>query len=190
MRATTRRPRRSPLDRWRRRAIVGLLLLVGAGPAWRAFGDLVDPAPAFDPTIPTVSAHVDGDTIDVMLGGHTERVRLLGIDTPETKDRGRPVECFGPQASSYTARLLPVGTQVTLERDVVERDHFGRLLAHVHRRVDALHVNLEIVRSGHADVLTIAPNHRHSSSMADARDRARREGRGLWSACSGGTGPE
>jgi len=73
---------------------------------------------------------VDGDTIDVEIGGRTERVRLIGIDTPETKKSNTPIECWGPEASAFTASLLPEGTEVRIERDVVGRDDYGRLLGY------------------------------------------------------------
>jgi micrococcal nuclease len=76
---------------------------------------------------------IDGDTVDVIINGSEERVRLIGIDTPETKKRNSPIECFGPEATVFTQQLLPVGTPVYIERDVVNRDDFGRLLG---RRVD------------------------------------------------------
>ena len=65
----------------------------------------------------TVVRVVDGDTIDVTVDGTEERVRLIGIDTPETVKPNTPVECFGPEASAHTKELLPAGTPVYLERD-------------------------------------------------------------------------
>jgi micrococcal nuclease len=144
----------------------------------------------------TVVAVIDGDTIDVMLGSRRERVRLLGIDTPETVDERRPVGCFGPEASARTAALLPKGTAVRLERDVEARDRFDRLLAYVHRRSDGLFVNLTLLEEGYAEVLVIEPNHAEVAALRAARDRARSAGRGLWGACGEfgrpidpGTGP-
>jgi len=99
----------------------------------------------------TVVGVVDGDTIEVEIAGRHELVRLIGIDTPETLHPDRPVECHGPEASAFTATLLPLGAQIRLERDLVGRDHFGRLLAYVHLAADhsptgaELFVNLEIV---------------------------------------------
>ena len=55
---------------------------------------------------------VDGDTIDIAIGGNTERVRLIGINTPETKHPTKGMECFGPEASAYTEQLLPKGTKL------------------------------------------------------------------------------
>ena len=130
-----------------------------------------------------VIAHVvDGDTVDVRIDGRGERVRLIGINTPETKDPRRPVECYGQEASALTTLLLPAGTGVRLERDVEARDDYGRLLAYV-RRSDGLFVNLELARQGAAVVLSIRPNTAFAAVIAAAADEARRAGRGLWGAC-------
>ncbi len=128
---------------------------------------------------------IDGDTIAVAFGAHTENVRLIGIDTPETKHPTKPVGCYGPEASAHTEELLPPGTPVDLERDREERDVYGRLLAYVVRRSDRLFVNLDLVRGGFAEVLTIAPNTGHTRAFTAAAAEARQEGRGLWTACSG-----
>jgi micrococcal nuclease len=82
-------------------------------------------------TTATVTKVVDGDTIDVSYDGATHRVRLLNVDTPETVDPQKPVECLGPEASDYLKRRIPAGTEVRLERDVEERDGYGRELAAV-----------------------------------------------------------
>ncbi len=111
-----------------------------------------------------------------------ERIRLIGIDTPETKDENSPVECYGPEATALTELLVPPGTAVRLERDLEARDDYGRLLAYVHRS-DGLFVNLELARQGAATVLSIRPNTAYADVIADAVDDARRAGRGLWSAC-------
>ena len=73
---------------------------------------------------------IDGDTIDVLIGGREFRVRYIGIDTPETVDPRQPVECFGREASERNRRLV-WGKAVGLERDVSETDRFGRLLRYV-----------------------------------------------------------
>jgi micrococcal nuclease len=127
---------------------------------------------------------VDGDTIVVRLAdGTEERVRLIGVDTPETKHPSRPVECFGREAAAFTASLLPEGTRVRLERDVEPRDQYGRLLAYVHRADDGLFVNRELLAQGYAAVLTVPPNVAHTDEFVAAARQAREEGRGLWSAC-------
>lgn len=136
----------------------------------------------------TVTEVIDGDTIDVEIAGRIERVRLIGIDTPETKKPDSPIECYGPEASAFTASLLPVGTEVLIERDIVGRDDYGRLLGYVHV-VDAdgdttTFVNLEIVEQGFASPLTIEPNSTFARDFAVAARRAERAGLGMWAACS------
>ena len=134
---------------------------------------------------PTVTHVVDGDTIEVRVGGHVEKVRLLGIDTPETKDPRKPVQCFGEEASAHTADLLPVGTEVRLVGDVEDRDRYDRVLAYVYRARDGLFVNLELARGGYADLLTYPPNVAHTAALQAAVSEARRDQRGLWQACGG-----
>lgn len=130
-----------------------------------------------------VVAVVDGDTVEVAVNGRTERVRLLGIDTPETVDPDRPVGCFGPEASARTTALLPEGTEVRLERDVEGRDHFGRLLAYVFRADDDAFVNEALVAEGFAEVLVIEPNGAYAAQLREAESAARATGAGLWGSC-------
>jgi micrococcal nuclease len=125
---------------------------------------------------------VDGDTIRVRLGGTEERVRYIGVDTPETVKPGTPVQCFGKAASAANARLVRART-VRLEFDAERRDRYGRLLAYVYREPDGLFVNAELVRRGYAQPLTIPPNVAHASEFRRLARTARRGGRGLWAAC-------
>ena len=96
---------------------------------------LPDDEPALAPNA-TVERVVDGDTIVVELQGQRERVRLLGIDTPESVAEDRPDQCYGAEAGAYLTDLLPVGTDVALVRDVEPRDQYDRLLAYVVRTDD------------------------------------------------------
>jgi micrococcal nuclease len=120
---------------------------------------------------------VDGDTIELSDGS---KVRLIGIDTPESVDPRRPVECLGKEASDHTASLLPPGTGVRLEYDAQREDRYGRTLAYVYRTDDGLFVNAAIARDGFAQQLTIPPNVAKADEIAVAVDEARAEGRGLW----------
>jgi micrococcal nuclease len=137
---------------------------------------------------------VDGDTIDVEIDGRSERVRLIGIDTPEIAHEAfgdRPAndtECYGDEAHEYTRSLLPERTAVRLERDVVGRDDYGRVLAYVHRASDGIFVNFELVRQGYAQPLTIPPNAAHAALMVDAAREAERDDVGLWAGCGGRPG--
>ena len=133
----------------------------------------------------TVVALTDGDTISVRIGSRKEKVRLIGIDTPETKKPNTPIQCYGPEASAYTASLVPVGTKVRVERDAEARDVYGRLLAYVYRATDGLFVNLDVIRHGYARQLTIAPNTAHEADFTAAVQAAQRSRIGLWSTCTG-----
>jgi micrococcal nuclease len=130
-------------------------------------------------TAPVIRA-VDGDTILVRLDGHPEYVRYIGVDTPETVKPGTPVQCFGPQASSFDHRLVD-GKTVRLVFDSERRDIYGRLLAYVY--AGNRFVNAELVRRGFARTLTIAPNTAHDTLFARLAKHAGRAGRGLWGRC-------
>ena len=132
-----------------------------------------------------VVAVVDGDTLDVAWNGRRERVRLLGVDTPETVDQRRPVGCYGPEAAAFTHRRLQ-GRTVRLQFDRQRRDRFGRLLAYV--AVDGHRFNDELLTGGYARLLVIPPNGRHARAMLDLELGARSAGRGLWGACTAGDG--
>jgi len=124
---------------------------------------------------------VDGDTIVVAYAdGTRDTVRLLGVDTPETVHRDRPVECFGPEASAFTNGRL-AGRVVTLERDAQLRDQYGRLLAYVH--VEGGHFNAELLRAGYARTLLIAPNGERGRELLRAELDARAARRGVWASC-------
>jgi len=124
---------------------------------------------------------VDGDTIVVRLGGRDERVRYIGVDTPESVKPQTPVQCFAERASAFNARLVE-GRTVRLEQDVEARDRYGRLLAYV--RAGGLFVNAELVRRGYARPLTVPPNVRYADRFSRLASQARAAGTGLWSACS------
>jgi micrococcal nuclease len=120
---------------------------------------------------------VDGDTIEVLLGGTEEDVRYIGVDTPESVKPDSPVECFGPQASDFNEGLVG-GEEVRLVFDAERRDDYGRLLAYVY--VDDRLVNAELIRRGLARTLEIAPNTSKAPRLARLEARAGRAGRGLW----------
>ncbi|MEY3362009.1 MAG: hypothetical protein RL531_1728 [Actinomycetota bacterium] len=132
----------------------------------------------------TVVRTLDGDTIDVRLGARVQRVRLIGVDTPETHAPGRPVGCYGPQAAAFTAEVL-TGARVRLEDDVERTDRYGRRLAYVH--VGGRRFNDVLLARGYARLLVIPPNGTHAREMLAEEMAARRERRGLWGACPDGT---
>ena len=126
---------------------------------------------------------VDGDTIEVILAGHREKVRFIGVDTPESVKPGTPVQCYAKRAAAANAALV-AGQRVRLVGDVEHRDRYGRLLAYVYREGDGAFVNALLVRDGYARTLTIAPNVAHAAEFARLARTARAAGRGLWRACA------
>ncbi len=167
-------------------AVCGLLIsaLVGcSGSSASQLGNSPEPTAATVGTAATVKEVVDGDTVVVEVAGRTERVRLIGIDTPEVDGGFLPAECYGDEATAFTSALLPIGTNVRLTRDIEARDRYERLLAYVHRSDDGLFVNLEIAAQGYAEALIIEPNTIHADDFYTAAAHARDQGMGLWSAC-------
>lgn len=152
----------------------------------------VAPDTSVEPGRAVVEHHVDGDTVDVLIDGRDERIRLIGIDTPEVAHvssanrPGNPAECFGDAAAAHIVGLLPLGTEVRLVRDVVARDDYGRLLAYIYRLSDGLFVNEALVRDGFAQPLTIAPNVAYAETFVAAARDAEADDIGLWGACATG----
>ncbi len=168
-----------------RRLAPVLLLLAACSPAASGASGTTPLAPGALDANATMVSVVDGDTIVASINGRDERIRLIGIDTPETKKPDTPVQCFGLEASSFTTRLLPKGVALHLERDVEARDRYGRLLAYVYLAADGTFVNLQIVRQGYARLLTFPPNVAHVGEFVAAARAAERDDIGLWDGCSG-----
>jgi len=143
------------------------------------------PTPTTSPDRAIVVEVVDGDTVRLQLGDAREDVRLIGIDTPETKHPTKPVECFGPEASAFLTRLLPVGTALRVERDIEGRDSYRRLLLYLFLPTSdgERFVNLELVARGFATPLSIEPNTRYQQHFVAAAFDAQQHSRGLWDAC-------
>jgi micrococcal nuclease len=153
----------------------------GGWPSWLGGGDSA--LRAGGSAEAEVERVVDGDTIAVRIDGNQERVRYIGLDTPETVKPDAPVECFGTAASALNKRLVRAGEPVMLQFDRELRDRYGRLLAYVYRGRDALFVNARLVRDGAARTLSISPNTAHADAFARLQADARAAGRGLWGAC-------
>lgn len=151
------------------------------------------PPPGLAPTgrteAATVVRVVDGDTIIVRLNGRDERIRYIGMDTPESVKPDSPVEPFGAEAADENRRLV-AGRAVTLERDVSDRDQYGRLLRRVWVQRDSsagsgwILVGLELVRLGYAQAYTYPPDVKYADLIIAAQRAARETGLGLWSSPS------
>lgn len=128
---------------------------------------------------------VDGDTIEVILGGVQKTVRLIGIDTPETVDSRRPVGCFGKEASNETKNLLS-DKVVVLQKDVSETDKYGRLLRYIFLPLEngqTLFLDDYLVREGFAKVLTYPPDVKYNERLRQAENEAKSSKKGLWGRC-------
>lgn len=158
-------------------AIVIVVLLAQGGDGG---GDGADSKTTAASTTARVIRAIDGDTIAVSIGGRTEDVRYIGVDTPESVKPGTPVECYALDASHFNEHLVE-GHAVRLDFDAEQRDVYGRLLAYVH--LGDTFVNAELVQRGFATTLTIPPNDRYAGLLGRLEDQAAAAGRGLWSAC-------
>lgn len=134
----------------------------------------------------------DGDTLVVRRGGENDRVRLVGIDTPEVRGPYTREECFGPQASARMRALLAPGDAVRLETDPTQdtRDRTGRLLAYVYRSGDTRSLNEQMVLEGFARTYVFR-GHPFvlAARFSDLERRARQARRGMWGACGGEAAP-
>lgn len=129
-----------------------------------------------------VTKVIDGDTIEIEGG---EKVRYLGVDTPETKDPRKPVQCFGKEASNKNKELVE-GKRVIMEKDITDKDKYDRLLRFVFLPLkdgNRLFVNDYLIREGYAQVLTIPPDVKFGEQFLEAQRKAREQKKGLWDSC-------
>ena len=190
-----------------RRALVGVAVLAVGAVVVIAFPQLLDGGatggapggtvrpPSADASVPSavpagavpaaVERVVDGDTVVVVApDGARERLRLIGVDTPETVKPDAPVDCFGPEASAFTTDALPVGSTVWLEDDASQgdADRYDRLLRYVWTEGGGL-LNQQLVASGLGTEDTYDQPYRYRDAFVAAEAAARDSGAGLWGAC-------
>ena len=140
----------------------------------------------------TVIRIVDGDTLKVFYLGSEESIRLIGIDTPESRinkktkrdaKRGEQdietIIAMGKRATAYVESLVKPGDLIAIEFDVQQRDRYGRLLGYVYLSNGNM-LNEEIVKAGYANVMTIPPDIKHKDMFLNAYQVARESKRGLW----------
>jgi endonuclease YncB( thermonuclease family) len=124
-----------------------------------------------------VTRVIDGDTISVAIGNHIEKVRYIGINTPEIHHPTKGREPYGDAARAANARLVE-GRWLQLVFDVQARDTFGRLLAYVY--LGSRFVNAELVWQGYVEAATYPPNVRYADYLVGLQRQARESKRGLW----------
>ncbi len=140
----------------------------------------------------TVVRVVDGDTLKVRYWGKEESIRLIGIDTPESrvnkkakrdaKRSGQDIKTItsmGKRATEYVESLVKPGDLITIEFDAQQRDRYSRLLGYVYLSNGKM-LNEEIVKAGYANVMTIPPNVKYQDRFLKAYKEARENKRGLW----------
>ena len=132
---------------------------------------------------------IDGDTIDISYNGKSERVRMIGLDTPETKDPRKPVQCFGHEASQRM-RDLVAGKNVRIEQDATqgERDKYGRLLLYIYLE-DGTNVAYKMIADGYGHEYTYKIPYKYQTQFKAAQKDAENNKRGLWAnnTCAGDT---
>ena len=162
------------ISRWRGWCLVLLLILLPAPVSSQS-----------DPAVVQVVRVIDGDTIQVCcIARKREKVRYIGINTPETKHPTKGVEYYGKEAAKANRKLVEDKT-VILTFDVEQRDRYGRLLAYVFLE-DGTFVNAWLVEHGFAQVMTVPPNVKHQELFLKIQREAREGRRGLWTKGKGG----
>lgn len=129
-----------------------------------------------------VTKIIDGDTIEIEGG---ERVRYIGIDAPEIGGKEQKT-CFAAEAAVKNGELVK-GKNIRIEKDTSERDRYGRLLGYVYREAgegeEETFINLKLIEEGAALATSYPPDIKHEGEFSAAEEQAKKEGKGLWSAC-------
>ncbi len=184
----------------RRLSVLALLTVIMAA-AFATMSRAMDATPESTPigdaipegvTEATVVSVSDGDTVRVDINGETESLRLILIDTPETRDPNDPVECYGAEATQFAKSILSKGTKIYLEQDVSDRDRYGRMLRYIWLVGDdgqAYLFNETLVREGFAVLYTYPPDIKYVDRIRAAQDAAVGEQAGLWKECGGADTP-
>jgi micrococcal nuclease len=150
----------------------------------------VIPSATTTPDVYPVVHVMDGDTLAVLIGGSTTTIRVLGLDTPETVDPRKPIECFGPEASAEAHKILD-GEYVRLQYDPSQDalDKYGRTLAYVYLPDGTLYDEFMIAR-GYGHEYTFKTPYEYQKEFRAAQAEAKKEQLGLWSpaTCDGNTG--
>lgn len=165
---------------------VGGILLLKKNPP--QLNPLIFPFQQLLPTQPPeytkVVRVVDGDTIEIE---DKKKVRYIGINTPETVDPRRKVECFGRESSNKNKELVE-GMRIRMEKDISDIDKYNRLLRYVwiedkNSSLSGVFVNDYLVRQGFAQVSTFPPDVKYVDQFVKAQREARENNRGLWNVC-------
>lgn len=169
-------------------AVGAMMVLAVSGCAQAPAEPVKEPDPQLVPPADkaVVDRVVDGDTLIIKGQGKPLRVRLIGVDAPESVKPNSPVECYGPESAAFLKELLPAGSQIKLEADLVagDKDQYGRLLRTVFTK-DGSNVSVAIAAAGMGrEYVYQGKPSRYAEEIRTAQAQAQQAGTGLWSACS------
>ncbi len=173
-----------------RKIIVGIVIFLGLCAALGiVLPGIEQNGPTGGLTAAEVTRVVDGDTLKVRINGQQaeQTIRIIGVDTPETKDPNREVMCYGDEATAKTQELVDhAGGNVELEKDTSETDRYGRLLRYVWlpNSDGRTMLNEELVKGGYARTVVYPPDVKYHERFSAEEERAKRQHLGLWGACS------
>lgn len=161
-------------------ALLSVALAYGLQSGW--FGSLSQSTKQNQPGLYSISHFIDGDTIAVNMNGHEEKVRFIGVDTPETHKPNTPVQCYGPAAAAYTKNIIGKN-RVRLVSDLLstDRDRYKRLLRYVYLP-DGTLVNEKLIQNGYGFYYPYFPFSKSSQFETDEKS-AMAANRGLWGNC-------
>ncbi len=161
--------------------VVALLILLAQQQGWLNKAGQV--AETNQPGLYSVTQFIDGDTIGVDMNGKNEKIRFVGVDTPETHKPNTPVQCYGPAASAYTKNII--GSQkvrLVSDSQSTNRDRYNRLLRYVYLP-DGTNLNVKIIQTGHGFYYPYFPFTK-SVEFSAAQDKAIAAKAGLWGNCN------
>lgn len=161
---------------------IGSRVHIAGNPVATSSVAAVETAAAVRPAADTYSVTkvIDGDTLVVEMNGKNVKIRLIGLDTPETVDPRKPVQCFGKEASDKAKEMLS-GKRVRIEQDASqgEYDKYGRLLAYVYLP-DGTLLNEYMIAEGYGHEYTYRLPYKYQKEFKAAQSRAQEEKKGLW----------
>jgi len=174
------------IRRCRRQRLLALIILLASGFIYLqqqgSFGTAASVLQAAQPGLYTVQSFVDGDTIAVSMNGQVEKIRFIGVDTPETHKPNTPVQCYGPAAASFTKNTIgqrPI--RLVSDSLSTDRDRYNRLLRYVYL-TDGTLVNEQLILNGYGFYYPYFPFTK-SPQFALAQARAQSNRAGLWAQC-------
>jgi len=172
--------------------IIGsILIVISFKPAIKSVQNYIPISSPLITTIPSISPNLESAKVERVIDGDTilltsgEKVRYIGINTPEIVDPGKPVECFGKEALEKNSQLVSE-QNVLLERDISDKDKYGRILRYVYiqdAQNNKIMINEKLVSEGFAKADVYKPDIKYEDLFAKAQQQAKSVGLGLWGSC-------